>query len=769
MEYPLLSEYQDAILDAEDNFNRLADLRPVLDDNGRPVMSSGNFAVVFKMTDGDKDYAVKCFLKEQKERAEAYKQICGYLTYISSPYLVHTEYIEDELFVDTNQSDDDEFPVLVMDWVSGVSLDNYIKKIKDDQSLRIQLANEFRELTFWLLNQDFAHCDLKPDNILVTDEGHLVLVDYDGMFVPAMQGQEARELGTPLYRFRGRTTKDFDQYADDYACAFIMLVLMANAIAPIDFDTFSSPEVKDILPHFNDYFENRQVAPYIAEFLLVASTGRLDRQARLPLFSLQHTTTKQSTNPLEPSLVFTVNGISFKMIRVDGGTFTMGAHANQEDEAWDDEKPAHSVILGNYYIAETVVTQALWQAVMGNNPSKFQDDINNPVESVSYDDCKEFISKLNTLTSKQFRLPTEAEWEFAARGGNKSRDYIYAGSNNLDDVAWYIDNSDDYTHPVKNKAPNELGLYDMTGNVFEWCNDYWSNIYPSNAQINPQGPTSGICRVLRGGSRGDDAWGCCSSRRFRLNPVGRGFDLGFRLAFSEKQEEQLFTINGIPFKMIKVDGGTFMMGAHANQVADAWNGEKPAYSVTLSSYYIAETEVTQALWQAVMGSNPSRFKDNISNPVECVIYDDCKEFISKLNTLTHKKFRLPTEAEWEFAARGGNKSKDYIYAGSNNLDDVAWYGDNSDGHTHPVKTKAPNELGLYDMNGNVWEWCSDWWGAYPSTAQTNPQGPTSGSSRVFRGGSWFNVARGCRSSCRSRDVPDCRINYLGFRLAFSIN
>ena len=767
MEYPLLSEYQDAILDAEDNFNQLADLRPVLDDNGRPVMSSGNFAVVFKMTDGDKDYAVKCFLKEQKGRAEAYQQICGYLTYISSPYLVHTEYIEDELFVDTNQSDDDEFPVLVMDWVNGVNLDNYIKKIKDDESRRIQLANEFRELTFWLLNQDFAHCDLKPDNILVTDEGHLVLVDYDGMFVPAMQGQEARELGTPLYRFRGRTTKDFDQYADDYACAFIMLVLKANAIAPIDFDVFSSPEVKYILPLFSEYFENQQVAPYIAEFLLVASTGRLDRQARFPLFSLQHTATKQSTNPLESSLIFTVNGISFKMIKVEGGTFMMGAHANQEDEAWDDEKPAHLVTLSSYYIAETEVTQALWQAVMGNNPSCFKDNINNPVESVSYENCEEFIYKLNKLTGKQFRLPTEAEWEFAARGGNKSKDYIYAGSNNLDVVAWYGDKSDGHTHPVKTKAPNELGLYDMTGNVWEWCND-WYGDYSSNAQTNPQGPTNGYTRVNRGGSWRNIWDDCCSSYRNDNNPSSRYFYLGFRLSLSENQEKQLFTVKGVSFNMIKVEGGTFTMGAHTNQEVEAWDEEKPAHSVTLSSYYIAETQVTQALWQIVMGNNPSNFQGDVNNPVERVGYDDCKEFISKLNALTNKKFRLPTEAEWEFAARGGNKSKDYIYAGSNNLDDVAWYGDNSDGHTHPVKTKAPNELGLYDMTGNVWEWCNDYWSDnYPSTAQTNPQGPTSGSYRVDRGGNWSNDARDCRSSCRGYFNSGLRGSFLGFRLALN--
>jgi formylglycine-generating enzyme required for sulfatase activity len=492
-----------------------------------------------------------------------------------------------------------------------------------------------------------------------------------------------------------------------------------------------------------------------------------------------------TTNQTQSELQFTVNGVSFKMIKVEGGTFTMGAHANQEDEADFDEKPAHSVTLSSYYIAETEVTQALWQAVMGNNPSSFQDNINNPVECVSYDRCQKFISKINALTNKQFRLPTEAEWEFAARGGNKSKDYIYAGSNNLDDVAWYADNSDGHTHPVKTKAPNELGLYDMTGNVLEWCNDCYGAFYPSTAQTNPQGPTSESGRVRRGGSWDDRASNCRSSDRF-YSLFCRGNYLGFRLALDESKpqkepqkepqkdtatptaSELQFTVNGVSFKMIKVEGGTFTMGAHANQETKADSNEKPAHSVTLSSYYIAETVVTQALWLAVMGNNPShfQFQDNhLNNPVECVSYNGCKKFISKLKAITGKQFRLPTEAEWEFAARGGNKSKDYIYAGSNNLDDVAWYCSNSGNHTHPVKTKAPNELGLYDMSGNVWEWCNDYLDNYPSTAQTNPQGPISGSYRVNRGCSWSLAAEYCRSSYRSGAAPFGHCYFFGFRLA----
>lgn len=227
---------------------------------------------------------------------------------------------------------------------------------------------------------------------------------------------------------------------------------------------------------------------------------------------------------------------------------------------------------------------------------------------------------------------------------------------------------------------------------------------------------------------------------------------------------QTFTVNGVQFTMVAVEGGTFTMGATSEQGSDAWGDEKPAHEVTLSDYYIGQTEVTQALWEAVMGSNPSFFKgDNL--PVESVSWDDCQVFIQKLNQLTGKQFRLPTEAEWEYAARGGRKSQGYKYAGGNDIGLVAWYEDNSGNETHPVATKQANELGVYDMSGNVWEWCSDWYGDYTSSSQSDPQGPSSGFRRVFRGGGYYGSARDCRVSFRSDYTPDFRDNFLGLRLS----
>ena len=226
------------------------------------------------------------------------------------------------------------------------------------------------------------------------------------------------------------------------------------------------------------------------------------------------------------------------------------------------------------------------------------------------------------------------------------------------------------------------------------------------------------------------------------------------------------TANGVSFKMIKVKGGTFTMGGTAEQGSDIYSDEIPTHRVTLSDYYIGQTEVTQALWKAVMGKNPSEFKGK-NRPVENVSWNDCQTFIRKLNKLTGRHFRLLTEAEWEYAARGGNCSRGYKYSGGNSLGTVAWYADNSDDTTHEVKTKQPNELGIYDMSGNVVEWCNDWFSEdyYTESQVSNPKGPSSGPYHLARGGGWGFEARSCRVVYRDGDKDDLRCSGFGLRLA----
>lgn len=242
------------------------------------------------------------------------------------------------------------------------------------------------------------------------------------------------------------------------------------------------------------------------------------------------TTSQSSSDASYSNGILTVNGVTYDMIKVQGGTFTMGATSEMKDP-WDDEKPTHQVTLtNNYNIGKTEVTMALWKAVMGNTPQNYGP--NKPVVNVSWNACQKFCQKLNEMTGQNFRLPTEAEWEFAARGGNNSNHYQYSGSNKLGDVAWYDSNSGGTTHDVATKQPNELGIYDMSGNVYEWCAD-WFGSYSSTSQTNPTGPNSGSYRVRRGGSWNCDAWGCRSSIRYQYDPILRDYDIGFRLALSE--------------------------------------------------------------------------------------------------------------------------------------------------------------------------------------------------------------------------------------------
>ena len=547
---------------------------------------------------------------------------------------------------------------------------------------------------------------------------------------------------------------------------------------------------------------------------------------------------------------FKVNGVSFKMIKVQGGTFMMGASTEQATDAESDERPLHQVTLSTYGIGQTEVTQELWLAVMGNNPSYHKGDLNLPVEYISWNDCQEFIERLNSLTGENFRLPTEAEWEFAARGGQKSNGFKYSGSDNISDVAWHNGNASDKTHKVAIKKANELGIYDMSGNVSEWCQDWYGN-YTNDAQIDPSGSSSGTRRVNRGGSWYDGQNLCRVTNREAWNPsTGAPFGtLGLRLAIDMEEEKPLmlstndvtlvigsqcdidilngsgnysingndsivtatingsrlivtgyhigsttiyvcdnysnskvaltvtvidsmlqnetFNVNGVSFTMIAVEGGTFIMGATSEQgTSEAWSSEYPTHQVTVDDFKIGETQVTQALWVAVMGSNPSRFTGNPSRPVDQVTWNECMQFISKLNEITGRNFRLPTEGEWEFAARGGNQSNGYKYAGSNDIGTVAWYSGNANSTTHPVSQKLPNELGLFDMSGNLYDWCSDWYGDYNEASQINPKGPSTGTAKVSRGGCWYGNARYCRvSHRRGVEMTSGKRSDQGLRLA----
>lgn len=739
------------------------------------------------------------------------------------------------------------------------------------------------------------------------------------------------------------------------------------------------------------------------------------------------------------------------MVLVEGGTYDMGCTTEQGAACNADENPAHSVNISAFYLGTYEVSQSEWQAVMGNNPSAEATCATCPVESVSWNDVATFIDSLNTLTGLNYRLPTEAEWEFAARGGNESQGYIYAGGNTPATVAWYNANAST-TQPKGTKLSNELGLYDMSGNASEWVSDWYdATYYTGSPSSNPAGPGTGTLKVVRGGSWYDAADSLRVANRLTANPASGYATIGFRLARSislptltttavtavtdssgigggtisfdggapvtargivwattsnptlanNKTTEgtgegtftsallglspgityyvrayatngagtaygtettfttpaikptiqtrtittltdssavaggnvlanggaavtargvvwatttsptldSMFTTDGIGtglyastldslnpvttyymrayatnsvgtaygeeisfttppglpvvqtdsirnatdssavvyaevlfergdsvtargivwstspnptlsdqftldgsdtgafadtlsnlqagttyyvrayatnsagtgygneltftsrISMVFVGGGSFTIGATAEQGGDGEADETPTGTVQLGNYYLGKYEVTQAEWLAVMGSNPSSVANCPTCPIENVSWTEVQEFIDSLNAQTGFSYRLPTEAEWEYAARGGNVSEGYKYAGSNDVNAVAWNFHNSDGKTWPVGQKQANELGIYDMSGNVYEWVGDWYDAtyYTNFPLLNPTGMGMGTERVARGGSWFVDSLDQRVSNRESFDPDFSNNRIGFRLALPID
>ena len=537
----------------------------------------------------------------------------------------------------------------------------------------------------------------------------------------------------------------------------------AGQLAPVWFVASTAPDLATkTRPTKVCCSDNKGVVAYVADEVtipegakyLIVNNGR------------SQTITVERKIP-EPCLVVKVNDTLFiNFMCVEGGTFRMGVGAENYIESTNPEankdSTTHLVTLSDYYMAETAVTQGLWKAVMGTDirdmvaQSRYPDATPKvgdryPMEYVYLKDALAFIDELNKRTGMHFRLPTEAEREYAARGGNRSRGYKYPGGDDYTKVA------SSYGTPVEQKLPNELGIYDLSGCTREMCTDSWRTTYIYDEHVvNPVGPiqNSGN-RTMRGGHIHSKAR---PFTRYPYTPAWCGNSLGFRIILPTETKRRMVHANGSFFEMCFVEGGTFMMGSDA---PDAQNDEQPVHEVTMTDYYIGQTEVTQHLWKKVMGdeNNPSATKGN-NLPVTNITWNEAQTFVERLSEMTGLRFRLPTEAEWEYAARGGQRSKGYTYAGSNEIDKVGWYAGNSGNKLHAVGVKLPNELGIFDMTGNAWEWCQDWYGAYSAGAQSNPQGPDSGSSRVLRSGSYTTTSERCAAKyrqSRQADYPDVHI------------
>ena len=454
----------------------------------------------------------------------------------------------------------------VMDYIEGSSLATKIaEKGKLAESESLGYIRQVADALSYVHSQNRLHLDVKPQNIMIDQSGKAVLIDFGvSKQYDEVNGENTSTLlgSTPGYApieqgCHGLT--EFHAATDIYALGATLYKALSG-MTPVEAALRASGKKLQPLPanispstvtaiekSMQLIIDNRPHS--IEEFLLLLDSKdekgkiRKEKEERkndseemvLPgvMGRSEVTRIESGVSPYNSAFVnraFVVDGVEFKMVAVEGGTFQMGATSEQQN-TYDNERPVHSVTLSDYYIGETEVTQALWQAVMGSNPSNFTGNRQRPVESVSWNDCQTFISRLNDRTGMNFRLPTEAEWEYAARGGNRSNITQYSGSSNISNVAWYDSNGGSTTHPVKGKSPNELGLYDMSGNVYEWCNDWYSSDYYSNSpRNNPQGPSSGSYRVVRGGGLRSNARFCRVANRGGYSPDGRGVNFGLRLA-----------------------------------------------------------------------------------------------------------------------------------------------------------------------------------------------------------------------------------------------
>jgi len=513
------------------------------------------------------------------------------------------------------------------------------------------------------------------------------------------------------------------------------------------------------------------------------------------------------------------DGVTLKMVYIPAGEFLMGSPPGEEGR-YEDEGPQHRVTLTRgFFMGIDEITQAQWQTVMRSDPARFKGD-DRPVEQVNWYDCQNFIKKLNAGAMGPFRLPTEAEWEYACRAGATTP--FHFGETISTDQANY-NGQQPYgngrkgirrgsTTPAGTFPPNAWGLYDMHGNVNEWCQDwYGEDYYASSPAADPQGPEAGTSRVLRDGAWNSPPRDCRSAGRGRWPPDGRVVsfgELGFRVASSaptgtaqaqppedwtaerktvkvatpkgDVDKEITYYTNSVGMRFVLIPAGQFMMGSPPGE-KNRGDDEGPVHPVRITqAFYMGAGEVTQEQYEKVTGQSSSHFKGP-GRPEESVSWNEAQTFCKKLSEKEGVTCRLPTEAEWEYACRAGTSTP--YYWGGEVRDDCAWYGGNSENATHLVGLKLPNAFGLFDMSGNVWEWCQSAYRKYPyrvEDGREDVRGLEESPSRVIRGGGFKNDG-GIRSASRHFDItapsvlygwtrpspgaPRLRSMYVGFRVA----
>ncbi len=509
------------------------------------------------------------------------------------------------------------------------------------------------------------------------------------------------------------------------------------------------------------------------------------------------------------------NDVKMDLVLIPAGTFTMGSPLTERGRH-EDEGPQHPVVISRpFYLGITEVTQAQYEAVMGRNSSKFKAP-RRPVECLCWQEAAEFCRRLAARTGKSVRLPTEAEWEYACRAGTTTAFFFGDDVARLGEYAWFRDNSEYVTHEVARKKPNPWGLYDMLGNVAEFCGDFHAAAYSEGEQTDPMGPPLGTYRTLRGRAFNSKPMECRSAARGKLSSMTKGDYRGFRVVVdamgnapaapvppglvdaataakaptftewpfdtAEARRRQKATAvalglperltleaGGVAVELSLIPGGTFRMGSPVGE-AGREDDEGPQHTVVISHpFYLGVTEVTQAQFEAVTRKKPGR-PETANHPARSVSWYGAASFCEILSGLTGKGVVLPTEAQWEYACRAGTATAFHNGDSPEQIRKVGWCSDEGGaaGIPKPVASFEANAWGLYDMHGNAREWCRDWQAAYGDADVVDPVGAELGVFRVVRGGGWTDRAARCRSADRRRVKPEMHGGPQGFRVCVPV-
>jgi formylglycine-generating enzyme required for sulfatase activity len=507
----------------------------------------------------------------------------------------------------------------------------------------------------------------------------------------------------------------------------------------------------------------------------------------------------------DPSSTRLTNSIGMKLVRIPAGRFSMGSPASEPGS--EEHEVLHKVELTqDYFMGVTEVTEQQWATVMlpafTTQTVERRDPETNrlikreevqvrepklgsqlPMTGISWQEAMDFCRRLGDLPEekkegRRYRLPTEAEWERACRAETSSAYSFGDDRSKLKDYAWHGSKE---AKPVGQLKPNPWGLYDMHGNAAEWCYDYYG-AYPEGLVNDPSSPEKlmSLERVVRGGwFESKESW-CRSGWRRRSDPGAQSKSVGFRVVLGPEipSRDLPSEMNSIGQRLVTIPAGEFLMGRSER----GGDEERPVREVTISRpFQFSATEVMQGQWQAVMGTTPWKGKDSVIEgddyPATYVSWDDAMEFCRRLSSRPDEKksgrvYRLPTEAEWEYACRGGIAAEYGFGDDERMLGSFGWFDRNSEGHPQPVGKKLPNAFGLLDMHGNVWEWCSDVYAKdyYRNAPGVDPHSAKGSYLHVIRGGSWYDVAASSRSASRfyAHRTDSDNSNY-GFRVAASFS